>query len=348
MMRSFFFVLAIILSGCQGDPPSDNVPSVAPLISPSTEHLLLIYEIRETTGNPSRLSNTQTQLLETQLRKRLDPDGRIGIDARVREMTTLDILLPADFPLTQQKRLRDLLSQPGFLGFRVLANRKSHQSLLKEISETTNPETPTIARTLADGSQQAIGKWVQIARGPLTPSGHRSYKYVPRNDVVRDAKTGKLLSLDEFQPETDQAGLELARYLESQKVTDIQVLVVTGDGCDLTGDMISSVTSLTSDGQSTFDIHFTPAGTAELTKLTAQHKPNLERTQFCTMAIILDDQILTAPRIMEELRTDRALITGHFSEAEVEEIATILRSGSLPKGLLLKFRRRQLVPASPP
>ena len=348
MMRSFFFVSLIILSGCQGETSPDAVRPAIPPVSPPTDRLLLIYEIRGRTKNPLRLSSAQAQQLETQLEQRLDPDNTNGIDARVRDMTTLEFLLPANLPLEQQERLKQLLSQSGFLEFRVLANQQFHEPLLKAISEATNPEADTIVQTLADGSQLTIGKWVQIARGPVTDSGQQAYNYIPRNDVLRDAETGKLLSLDNFQPETEQPGLELAHYLASQRISDLQVLVATGDDCHLTGSMISSATSLASDGQSAIDIHFTPTGTAELAKLTGKYKPNPEGNSFCKMAVILDGQILTAPRIMEELRSDRALITGDFDETKVEEIAAILRSGSLPKGLILEFRKQQLVPALQP
>lgn len=347
-MRSFFFAAIIVLSGCQGDPPHDDDGPSIPRVSQTTDRLLLIYGIRGITGDSLELSDTQSQLLETQLKERLDPDDKKGINARVRDKTTLEIVLPADLPLEEQEHLRHLLSQRGFLEFRVIANAQTHQSLIKAISEATDPKSEIISRTLGDGSQVTIGKWVQIARGPLTESGQRAYKYVPRHDIVRDAETGKLLSLEAFQFKGKQPGLELARHLESRKIADLQVLVLMGDDCHLTGAMISSATSLASDGQSGIDIHFTSSGAAELAKLTGRHKPNPQLGTFYNMAVILDNQILTAPRIMEALRTERALITGHFTATEVEEIAAILRSGSLPKGLILKFRDQQVLPVLQP
>lgn len=347
-MRTLLFTAIIITSGCQGETSQDTSQPAKPTTSVPTKKLLVTYDIRDSAGGSLRLSDESAQQLTTQLMQRLDPSEENQIKAQVREGTTLELSFPTHLPDELQARLKYLLSQRGFLEFRVLANPTAHSELLGALSKQTNPKADWIIQVRADGSQAKIGKWVQIARESASESGHRAYRYVPRDDIVRNADTGKLISLDNFEPESEQPGLELAQHLEKLDIPNLQVLVVTGDDCQLTGSMISSATSLASDGNSIIDIHFTPPGVTELAKLTGKHKPMPELDIFCKMGVILDNEILTAPRIMEELRSNRALISGHFNAAEVEEIAAILRSGSLPKGLTLQFRREEVVsPAQP-
>jgi len=342
-MRVFLLAFIFTLSGCQQDASQGTSQSGSPTVSPPKETLLFTYDILDEAGNALRLSDEEARQLTTQLKQRLAPSEENNIDLNVRKTSRLDISLPKSFPKGRQEQLKGLLSQRGHLEFRVLANPTAHPLLLKALGQAANQQSGLIVHGQSDGANVELGRWAQVAREPANEAGHRAYRYVPRNDVVRNAETGDLVSLDGFHPETHQPGLELAQFLEGNQITDLQILVVTGDNCHLTGSMISSATSLASDGESAIDIRFTPAGVAELAKLTGKHKPNPELGTFCKMAVLLDNQVLTAPRIMEALSTNRALISGTFNAAEAEELATILRSGSLPKGLFLKFRNQQIV-----
>jgi preprotein translocase subunit SecD len=50
------------------------------------------------------------------------------------------------------------------------------------------------------------------------------------------------------------------------------------------------------------------------------------------LAIVLDHRIQSAPRIDSRI-TDQGIITGTFTQEEVEDLSTILRSGALPAGI---------------
>ncbi|MBY0523254.1 MAG: hypothetical protein K2R98_07640 [Gemmataceae bacterium] len=50
------------------------------------------------------------------------------------------------------------------------------------------------------------------------------------------------------------------------------------------------------------------------------------------LAIILDDQVMSAPRLQSAIR-DQGVITGHFTEKEARQLVTILRAGALPASL---------------
>ena len=67
-------------------------------------------------------------------------------------------------------------------------------------------------------------------------------------------------------------------------------------------------------------------GTQLLADLTTKNKGR-------QMAIVLDDQIQSAPTIQQPLPNGRGIIYGNYSSEEAERIVEILRSGALPATL---------------
>ena len=52
-----------------------------------------------------------------------------------------------------------------------------------------------------------------------------------------------------------------------------------------------------------------------------------------SLAIILDDEVISAPRIQSAIIGGSGIITGNFSVAEANQLAILLRAGALPAGL---------------
>jgi SecD/SecF fusion protein len=70
-------------------------------------------------------------------------------------------------------------------------------------------------------------------------------------------------------------------------------------------------------------VDFTPRGTQEFARITGD---NLKKR----LAIILDGEMRSAPVIQEPIRGGRAQITGNFTGEEAQDLALVLRTGSLP------------------
>jgi SecD/SecF fusion protein len=66
--------------------------------------------------------------------------------------------------------------------------------------------------------------------------------------------------------------------------------------------------------------------------LTGSNLPDKDTDFHRRLGIVLDGQLLSAPRIMSQI-SDRGQITGRFSEEEIEFLVGILRSGKLPAAL---------------
>lgn len=342
--------LLLTLMGCQQEPSghqelpteaTSSQPASPRKVPPSqpTTYLALTYDLR---GPGEHLSDR----LVKRLTKRLDPHGIKGIRVRLTESKQVEILVPGDPTPRQLAHIKYRVCQPGHLEFRIVANLQRHGPLLALVD--MSPSSTQLFQEKADGTRKLFGKWIQIARGPADSNGLKAFKYIPRGDVVRDAMTGQRLSLEDFEPDTTHPGMDLARYLHKRSISNIEILVFTGDGYHLTNELINSATSLATDGQSAIDLHFTPAGATELARLTASNAPSSASDDTSRLAMILDDHVLSAPRIIEEIRTQHALISGDFDAGEVENLAAILSSGALARQLELVFHSQQPVTLTAP
>lgn len=126
------------------------------------------------------------------------------------------------------------------------------------------------------------------------------------------AKPGMML-LPDVDPTQNQ------RYLVNKKV-------------ELSGDMLI-------DSQATFDqanpvvsFKFNSLGGKKFGQITAQNvgKP---------FAVVLDDKVITAPRINDAILGGSGIITGNFTVQEANELALLLRSGALPAPLTILEER---------
>ena len=79
-------------------------------------------------------------------------------------------------------------------------------------------------------------------------------------------------------------------------------------------------------------IEFTAAGTRIFGELTEQ---NIGKR----LAIILDGNVYSAPRINERIPSGRAVITGHFTVDDARDLAIVLRAGALPAPVVLLEER---------
>jgi protein-export membrane protein SecD len=73
-------------------------------------------------------------------------------------------------------------------------------------------------------------------------------------------------------------------------------------------------------------IEFDQTGARKFGQLTAR---NVDRQ----IAIVLDDQVVSAPTVQTAIRGGEARITGQFSDQEARDLALMLRAGSLPAPL---------------
>ena len=111
----------------------------------------------------------------------------------------------------------------------------------------------------------------------------------------------------------------------------------------LTGDAISKATAVYASGGTTstnvgwqVDFTLTGAGADAFGDLTS-------RLVQKDLAIIVDDQVLSAPTVQSAITGGQGTISGSFTEQEAKDLATVLNAGALPVNLVTQ----QVVTVSP-
>jgi preprotein translocase subunit SecD len=142
------------------------------------------------------------------------------------------------------------------------------------------------------------------------------FKLVDDDKNMEDALKGNIPEGDEilYQRTTDES-----RGTVSKKPFLLKKEVM------MTGDAITNaeVRIDTQYNEPYVSIEFDKAGTKLFGKITGE---NVKKR----LAIVLDDNVYSAPVIQEEISGGRAQITGYFSPEEAHDLAIVLRAGALP------------------
>ena len=96
--------------------------------------------------------------------------------------------------------------------------------------------------------------------------------------------------------------------------------VVTGE------DLVDAQPSFDQNGQPAVTFRFDPSGGRRFGDYTAENIGN-------PFAIVLDNEVISAPTIQAHISGGSGIITGRFSLEESTELAVLLRAGALPAGL---------------
>lgn len=85
-------------------------------------------------------------------------------------------------------------------------------------------------------------------------------------------------------------------------------------------------------GRPAVNFRFNPLGAKKFGEITTENtgKP---------FAVVLDDEVITAPRINEPILGGSGIITGQFTPEEANQLAILLRSGSLPTDITFMEER---------
>jgi preprotein translocase subunit SecD len=96
----------------------------------------------------------------------------------------------------------------------------------------------------------------------------------------------------------------------------------------LSGNMLTDAQLSNSNGQSVVSISFNSMGAKIFAELTRKNRGK-------RMAIVLDDKVISAPSINEPIVTGSGIISGSFTVNSANELALLLRAGSLPAPLVI-------------
>src|SRR5213594_2577408 len=152
------------------------------------------------------------------------------------------------------------------------------------------------------------------------------FKLLDERTSVEDAQSGRL-------PEGSE--LLYQRRIDKQTKVERKVPYVVQKRTLLTGAELNSAevqADPNSPGNWQVAIEFNPVGTRIFGEITEQNVGK-------HLAIILDGNVYSAPRINERIPGGRAVITGQFAIEEARDLAIVLRAGALPAPVVVLEER---------
>ena len=298
----------------------------------------LIYEINRTNEDKTGPRVTASQFL-TPLKNRLNPSGTLEINIRPNGEDNIEITIPAvnDSEIAEIERL---VTEAGILQFRIVANRNDHQEIIDQAKLQANSDDQNI-RVRKDvrltdktsGEARIVGIWRRMVAKETSP-GVRTFDGYDSGDTIRNGKTGRLVT----PPGEDKPG-DLARWFDSQGIDTVDILLALEkkgkpyqivDGVDLK----SAKKDIGRQGNYEVSFTMSSAGANKMLKMTSANLPDPSGDFKRRMAILLDDNVLSAPNLNDSISSNGS-ITGNFSEKDVQRLVDILNAGALP-GVLSK------------
>ncbi len=155
------------------------------------------------------------------------------------------------------------------------------------------------------------------AKALIGKTAHLEFRLVDERTPVEEALAGRL-------PETSEVLYQ--RRVDPRTRQERRVPFVIERRTLLTGAELNSAevqSDPNSPGNWQVALEFSPQGTRIFAEVTEQ---NVGRH----LAIILDGNVYSAPRINERIPGGRAVITGQFTIEEARDLAIVLRAGALP------------------
>jgi len=155
------------------------------------------------------------------------------------------------------------------------------------------------------------------AKALIGKTAHLEFKLLDDRTSVEDAQAGRL-------PETSE--LVFQRRVDKETKAERKIPSVVHKRALLTGAELNRAevqADPNSPGNWQVSIEFDAKGTRIFGEVTEQNVGK-------QLAIILDGNLYSAPRINERIPGGRAVITGQFTVDEARDLAIVLRAGALP------------------
>ncbi len=292
---------------------------------------ILVYEIdpekqNELEGNDGQRI-TSDDLVEP-LTRRINPSGTAEIAIRPYGDSQIEIIIP-DVNQQEVDRIKNIVSNTGQLRFAIVANQSDHQAIINLAIAQSESANPSIATRSQVGETEDLlyGRWVRIGREDVETDGVRPLRLGVGNSLVRNPRTGEIVTLPANVRGEDES-FKIAKWLTDQEFSDLEILTVINSLLDITGkDLSYSASTFDQNGRPAVAFNLTDQGSGRFFALTTNNAPqgSLNRQ----LGIILDDVLLSAPNIIQPIRTE-GRITGNFTRAEVDSLVAILKAGQLP------------------
>jgi SecD/SecF fusion protein len=302
---------------------------------------ILVYEI-----DPGKISGNENDpeqrivsedLIEP-LTRRINPSGTQEIVLRPYGDSQIEIIVPA-VDENEVNRIKKKIEEAGILRFAILANQSDHQrhielALAQSESNRKGERTSPFVEDV-DGS--IIGRWAVVDRENPKNEGDIAPLRVNVSDaILRNPATGEIIQDGQniqlpVSLRGENAEFKIAAWADAEKMKGIETLMIVDPLLDIRGeDLAFAASTFDQNGSPAVAFNLTDAGSGKFFALTTNNAPIGTRQR--QLGIVLDDNLLSAPNILQPIRKE-GRITGRFTREEVEDLVSILKAGQLPAAL---------------
>jgi len=267
--------------------------------------VILVYEINEEKtlavqaegGGSAEKINTGNVV--SALTKRVNPAGTKEVVIRPYGDQQIEIIIPEE-ERAEVEWIKERITTSGYLRFLIVADRDEHPVLWK-LAENTKDKGEE--RVLDEETGKELGIWVKVGiSNEDVPDEEPKYRVDTSNDNTRVNKiTGNK-----------------------------EVLMVVEEDFKVEGGHLSvSYPGRDQNMRPCIKFAMGNEGSALMRGLTNRYRPTEDPERYYRLAIVMDDELYSAPRIMSVI-SDQGEITGDFSMKEVQFLVDVLKAGKLP------------------
>ncbi len=254
---------------------------------------ILVYEVDEQAKDPG--TTVDMEKLVQAVTKRVNPGGVKEVTIRPYGVNQIEIIIPkADE--AELDRIKNKISSTGLLEFRITANERDHANLI-DLAKKLDASTKTLTTENADGTSEVVARWVPTRRE------EDGYFTNPRSGFISRVN--------------DKGEVEVLVAVDPQNVTG-QYLRSATAGVGMKGPKV--------------DFKFDSSGSKLFGRLTSDNLPEGVQGFHRHLGILLDGYLYNAPQINDPIY-DQGEISGNFTVAQTEDLASVLTAGSLPTAL---------------
>lgn len=256
------------------------------------------------------------------LRSRIDQFGVVAPNIQELEKDGQILLeLPG---VKEHDRVRELLKSSANLEFYETMTINEWQGAIAQLDAALRADTLGNGMGLTGYFLQMGNQYNPIAIGTATAANRAAIDSIMASATAKRYLPGNLKLAWEVKPQT----AEFTDTVTGKKRTlDLYTLVAlkTSNGkAALSGDVVTSATSDFDNmqGGNYVSMNMKPDAARQWARITAA---NLEKQ----VAIVLDDQVYSAPRVNSVIEGGRSSITGNFTTDEAKDLANVLKSGKM-------------------
>lgn len=266
----------------------------------------MLFRVQEEEGKP--LTNEVMDKMVSAVAKRINPSGTSEITVRQVGADRLEVIVPGEDPQTVNE-IKRRITRLGSLEFFITANQQLDDKDIIRRALALPTNLTKIIKTLPDDEEIVQALWL-----PAYEKGENlEPQLLDRNDVIRRE-------------------VERFKTIDGKKIrytTEEYLVLVDPPEQQVSGRYLKSASSRIDPetGGRMVQFNFDTRGAHLFSVLTSRHGPQPGRPKR-GLGIVLDRRLYSAPNINAVI-SNTGQITGNFTQAEADELTSVLNAGAL-------------------